>query len=578
MVNSIKLRDICHARSGDKGDTVNIGLIVYNPAHFDWVLERVTAAAVAEYIKNIAIGPVKRYKLPKINAINFVVHKGLGGGVTRTLNIDGHGKAYGAILLEMAIEAPPNMNISRSTIQPILSKQQTIQSDKCLRLGSCSAYENDHLDAAVALAESGKIDYLIFDCLSEKTISEANLRKIRGDIGYDVFLEEKLRAVLPGSIRHGVKLIANAGAADVEGAARVTTKVCQELGLSGVKVCYVLGDNVLNLVKNQNPIVRETGEKISTFGDKLISAHVYEGAETIVQSLGRGADIVLTGRAGDSAQFLAAMIHEHGWSFNDQDLIGKGLGIGHLLECAGQATGGYHADPNIKKVPNLEFLGFPIANVYPNGDAIITKLPDTGGIVNTRTVTEQLVYEIDDPANYIHTDGIVDFTTTEITEIGKNQVLVSKTTGHSRPQNLKVVIGVLEGFVGMGRAVYCGSRAYDKARLAGEVVVKRMSTLYGVDSSTLQVDIIGANAIFNWDLDLSALKEVELRITGRFKTRQQAWKLMYTVSELPCNGPTGIAWGRPLDQGGVEEIISLYTLLLPQEAVRFSIHEIDVNL
>jgi len=360
-----------------------------------------------------------------------------------------------------------------------LSKQQTIQSDKCLRLGSCSAYENDHLDAAVALAESGKIDYLIFDCLSEKTISEANLRKIRGDIGYDVFLEEKLRAVLPGSIRHGVKLIANAGAADVEGAARVTTKVCQELGLSGVKVCYVLGDNVLNLVKNQNPIVRETGEKISTFGDKLISAHVYEGAETIVQSLGRGADIVLTGRAGDSAQFLAAMIHEHGWSFNDQDLIGKGLGIGHLLECAGQATGGYHADPNIKEVPDLEFLGFPIANVYPNGDAIITKLPDTGGIVNTRTVTEQLVYEIDDPANYIHTDGIVDFTTTEITEIGKNQVLVSKTTGHSRPQNLKVVIGVLEGFVGMGRAVYCGSRAYDKARLAGEVVVKRMSTLYG---------------------------------------------------------------------------------------------------
>ena len=578
MANSIKLRDICHARSGDKGDTVNIGLIVYDPTHYEWVLEQVTADAVAEHVKDIAAGPVERYKLPKIGAMNFVVHKGLGGGVTRTLGIDGHGKAYGAILLEMEIEAPLNMYTIQSVIQPIVIKPQTHRSDNCVRLGSCSAYENDRLDAALALAESGSVDYLIFDCLSEKTITEADLRKIRGGLGYDVFLEEKLRAVLPGCIRNGVKLIANGGAADVEGAARVAAKVCQELGLSGVKVGYVLGDDVLNLVRSLDPTVRETGAKISTFGDRLISAHVYEGAQMIVESLRRGADIVLTGRAGDSEQFLAAMINEHGWSFNDHDLIGKGLGIGHLLECAGQATGGYHADPNIKDVQGLEFLGFPIANVYPNGDAIITKLPDTGGIVNTRTVTEQLVYEIDDPANYIHTDGVVDFTTTELKEIGKDQVLVTETTGHPRPQNLKVVIGVLEGFVGMGRAVYCGSGAYDKACLAGEVVVKRMSALYGVDSSTLQVDIIGANAIFNWGLDLSALKEVELRITGRFKTKQQAWKLMYTVSELPVNGPTGIAWGRPLDQGGVEEIISLYTLLLPQEAVRFSIHEIEVNL
>jgi hypothetical protein len=445
--------------------------------------------------------------------------------------------------------------------------------NSCFRLGGASAYEGDRLEAALELAQSGQVDYLIFDCLSEKTIIEADLRKRRGGIGYDVILEEKLRAVLPHCIKSRTKIIANGGAADVEGAARLAIKICKELNLGDVKVAYVLGDDVLDQIKALDPVVTQTGKPASALGG-LVAAHAYQGAQPIVEGLQCGADIVLTGRGGDSTQFLAPMIYEFGWARDDWNLIGKGLGIGHLMECAGQLTGGYFADPGFKDVPALHRIGFPIAEVEANGDAIITKLPGTGGIVSARTCKEQLLYEIADPSNYKHNDGVVDFTTTRIEEMSPDRVRVSGTTGHPRPSTLKVVLGVLEGFVGMGRVLYGGTGAYDKARLAADVIAQRLTSLYGIDRAALQFDFIGAGALFSWDVDPSILKEVELRVSGYFETREKALKVLYEVSTLPCNGPGGVSWGRPIDQGGVEEIMGLYTTLLPREAVPFEVREL----
>ena len=447
----------------------------------------------------------------------------------------------------------------------------------CIRLGAGSAYENDRLEAALELAQSGEIDYLIFDCLSEKTLIDADLRKRKGGVGYDVFLETKLQALLPDCIKNGTKIIANAGAADTQGAAELTVKICRELNLAGTKVAYALGDDVFNLIKKLDPMVSETGKPVSAFGDRLVAAHAYQGARPIVEGLRRGADIVLTGRAGDSAQYLAPMIAEFDWPLDDWNLIGKGLGIGHLMECAGQLTGGYYADPGVKDVADLHRIGFPIAEVRSDGDAIITKLRGTGGLVSVRTCKEQLLYEIADPSNYVHNDGVVDFTTTELNDVGPDRVSVTGTTGHPRPPTVKISLAVQEGFVGIGRVIYGGSGAYAKARLAADVVAKRMTSVHGIDSSALRFDFIGVNSLFPWDLDPSVLKEVGLIVSGNFGTREKAGRVPYEVSALPCNGPTGVVEGRAIDQGGVEEIVSFYTALLPQESVQVDVHELIVS-
>ena len=192
----------------------------------------------------------------------------------------------------------------------------------------------------------------------------------------------------------------------------------------------VLGDDVIDLVQARDLSATETGQPVSAFGERLLSANAYISAAPIVEALQRGADIVISGRAGDSTQYLAPMIHEFGWPCDDWERLGKGLGIGHLMECGAQVTGGYFPDPPYKVAPDLGRVGFPIALVEPNGDGIITKLPETGGVVNRMTCLEQLMYEIGDPANYKHTNAVVDFTTTEIADIGPDQVRVTGTGGH----------------------------------------------------------------------------------------------------------------------------------------------------
>jgi Acyclic terpene utilisation family protein AtuA len=438
-------------------------------------------------------------------------------------------------------------------------------------MGAGSAHEGDDLEAARAMAEHGALDYLVFDCTSEKAFAMTYMRKESGLPGYDVQLEPKLRAVLAACIKNGTKIIANAGGFDPEGAAKLTIEVCRDLGLKGVKVAYVLGGEVSDLVRQQDPIVRETGKPASALGNNLVAALAYGGYEAIIEALGTGAQIVLNPRAGDSEQFVAPMIHELGWKLDDWDKIGRGLGIGHLLECGAQITGGYFADPGLKEVPDMHRLGFPIAEVESDGNAIVTKLPGTGGTVNEMTCKEQLLYEIGDPANYVHAPGVVDFTTTVIRQVGPDRVRIEGTSGHPRTTTARVALAVRSGFIGMGRCVYGGTGAYRRARLAADMVGKQLTQRYGVDPANLRFDYIGYNALFDWGQDADALKEIELRVTGRFMTREEARKIQVLVSQLPVNGPAAAAWGRPLDQGGVEEVVTFYSTLLPHKDIRYRV-------
>ena len=447
-------------------------------------------------------------------------------------------------------------------------------SKRSIRLGAGSAHEGDDLDAARLLAERANLDYIIFDCTSEKAISLALIRRSLGLPAYDAQLEAKLRAVAPACIRSGTKIIANAGGFDPVGAATLTAQVLRDLGLKDVKIAYTTGSDVTDQVRQRNPIVQETGQPVSSLGNDMLGALAYGGTDAIRKALSEGADIVITQRAGDSEQFLAPMMHEFGWTESDWDRIASGLGAGHLAECAAQLTGGYFYDPGLKDVPDIHRLGFPIVEMDESGGATISKLPGTGGVISEQTCKEQLLYEIGDPQNYVHATGVVDFTTTRIRQIGKDEVRVEGTTGRPRTSDARVALAVREGYMGMGRIVYGGTGAYKKAQKAAEMVRLQLRERCGVEDADMRFDYIGVNALFEWGVDPDTVMEVELRIAARFMTLAEARKVQYFASQLPCNGPAGGAWGRPIDQGGVEEMISFYSTRLPHAAIDYELHQV----
>ena len=440
-------------------------------------------------------------------------------------------------------------------------------SKELVRLGSGSAHGSDLLDPSIALAESGEIDYLVFDCLSEKAILDNEVTKARGGIAWDPFQEHRMRKTIPACARTGTKIITNMGAADPGGAGMRTAEICRELGFPQLKVVAVAGDYMIDEVRKLDPIVSETSGPASALGDRLLAAYAYISGQGIVQALRMGADIVVSGRVGDSTQFLAPLIYEFDWPSDRWDILAKGQGIGHLLECAAQLTGGYFADPPYKVVHDLHRVGFPIARVDANGDAIITKLPGTGGLVNRLTVIEQLLYEIGDPSDYKHTDVTVDFTTTEITDIGPNAVSVTGTTGHPKPPTVKVCLGVHEGYMGVGRVMYGGGGAHERAQLTANTLAARFE-MQGMDSSKMRFDYEGVDALFAWQGHRSAPREVRLRVAGLFPTLAEAEIIPFEMNALAsCTGASGTAWGRNLEGGTTEEIVGLYTTYVPQDSV-----------
>ena len=236
----------------------------------------------------------------------------------------------------------------------------------------------------------------------------------------------------------------------------------------------VQGDNVLDVLSPDAFVIDEANCTLGEFKKEVISANAYLGAGGIVDALKAGADVVLTGRAADPAMFLAPQIFEFGWQMDDWTRLGRGTLVGHLLECGGQVTGGYFADPGLKDVPDLANLGFPIAEVDEDGNAIITKLPGTGGFVNAATCKEQLLYEVHDPKRYIQPDVIADFSAVQISEVGPDRVAVSNGDGLPKTGSLKVSIGYIDSCVGEGQISYAGPGATARGQLALDILQQRI--------------------------------------------------------------------------------------------------------
>lgn len=436
---------------------------------------------------------------------------------------------------------------------------------KTLRLGAGAGYSGDRVEPAVELAEHGQLDYLVFECLAERTIALAQLaRQHDPSSGFDPWLERRMRAVLPACRRNRVRIITNMGAANPLAAAALVTRVARDLGLTGLRVAAVTGDDVLDDVRLERSALDETGEPASSLGSRLISANAYVGAPPIVDALAAGADVVITGRAADPSLFLAPMIHEFGWAADDWPRLGAGTLVGHLLECAGQVTGGYFADPGVKTVPGLSRLGFPLAEVAADGTAVITKVQGSGGRVTRATCKEQLLYEIHDPAAYLTPDVTADFSGARLDDDGHDRVRVSGGGGRARPAMLKVSVGYRDGFVGEGQISYAGAGAVERAALAIEIVRDRLA-MSGIVIDELRCDIIGLNALGAAGPEPAGVPpvEVRVRVAGRVRTAADAERIGAEVETLYTNGPAGGAGA----VRSAREVVAVASTYLPADRV-----------
>ncbi len=444
---------------------------------------------------------------------------------------------------------------------------------RSIRIGSGAGYSGDRIEPAVELAEKGGIDYLVFECLGERTVALAQQARMKNpDGGYDPLLEERMRAVLPVCAAKGIKIVTNMGAANPEAAARRTAEIAKSLGLSSLRIAAVIGDDVLDACKNGDLPIMEFDGTIRQLGNRLLSANAYLGAEPMADALNAGADIVITGRASDPALFLAPMIHAFGWAMDDWNLLGQGTVAGHLLECAGQITGGYFADPGYKDIPDLARLGFPIGEVGEDGSLVITKVTGSGGVVTAQTCKEQLLYEVHDPTKYLQPDVVADFSQVKVEEIAPDRVRISGGRGTKRTDTLKVSVGYVDSYIGEGQISYAGPGALARGRLALEIVRERLQ-LTGVASSETRFDLIGVNSLHGAEVSARANEpyEVRARVAGRTESLREAVRIGNEVETLYTNGPAA--------GGGVtksaRDVVAVASVLLPRDLAKPSVRFVE---
>jgi len=441
---------------------------------------------------------------------------------------------------------------------------------KRIRLGAGSAYWGDMLEPAIELAEKGDVQYIGFDHLAELTMSILQRMKNKDpNKGYIEDVIPWMKSLLPICYPKGIKLISNAGGVNPMAAAERVAEIAKSLGLRGLKIGVVEGDDIYSnldelIAKGISLTNLDNGDnEISAIRDRIIAANAYTGSESIIEALEQGADIILAGRCSDTAVYIAPMMYEFGWSFEDIDRLGSAVTIGHVIECSECATRGFN---EWDKVHNVARIGFPIAEVYENGEAYITKVPGSGGVVNEWSIKEQLMYEVHDPHNYIMPDGIADFTALKLEDMGNDEVKLSNMKGKPRPENLKVQIGYQDGWIGEGHIMFSWPKAYEKAKQAEEIIKERFK-IVGLQAEELRFDYIGVNCLHGEVAPnpSAELNEVALRVVARTKTREEALKVGREATHIWTLGGVGTAYGVPFKP---RPVISLWPTLVPRTEIK----------
>jgi hypothetical protein len=372
-----------------------------------------------------------------------------------------------------------------------------------------------------------------------------------------------MRAVLAACRRNGTVVVTNMGGANPLAAAQLTVGIARELGLAGIKVACVEGDDVTRQIGPTTPLHDRTGT-VRDVGLTVVGANAYLGADALLPALKAGADVIIAGRIADPSLFLAPLAYSFGWTLDDWQSLGCGTVVGHLLECGMQVTGGYFADPGFKDVPRLVDCGFPIAEVGIDGTFTVTKLPDTGGCVTTATVKEQLLYEVHDPASYLTPDVTADFSEVTIEQVEADRVRVTGANGNRRPDKLKVTVGFDGGFLAEAGVSYAGPNAQARARLAGEIVWQRLSRNNALQGD-LRIDMIGVNSLHGTGHDVPTdSQDVRVRVALRSRRRDDIDAMLWEVESLLCCGPAGGGGYR----GTVIPCVVTHSALIARDQVR----------
>ncbi len=457
--------------------------------------------------------------------------------------------------------------------------QRTAPRKETVGIAALAGYSGDRIGPAVDVLRNGDVNYGVFECLAERTIALAQRERLKDPkLGYDPLLVRRMEAVIPICERKGIKIITNMGAANPVAAANVVRAIVSGLGIKGMKVSVVLGDDIFDKLDNYAD-TRLTDDATPGMKDAAvrdlpskISANAYLGAEGIVKALEGGADIVITGRVADSSLFLAIPMFEFGWHSTDYGLLGNGIVAGHLLECGAQVTGGYFYDGHYEtKVPNLWNVGFPIAEISSGGTVLITKAKRTGGMVTKATCTAQLLYEIHDPGSYITPDAVADFSHVDFREVAKNRIMVEGATARERTDTLKVSIGYIDDYMGRGEIGYSGDRARERAIEAADIVVRRLKRAEMPLVGEPLVEIIG-------DVSPSSQRKaakieskgpyhmidgVRLYVSARALTKEAAAQVGSEVETLYLNGPAGGGGAR----SQTEMNVAIASILVPRRDV-----------
>ncbi|HJL52373.1 MAG: DUF1446 domain-containing protein [Arenicellales bacterium] len=440
------------------------------------------------------------------------------------------------------------------------------------RIGTGAGFSSDRLDPAIDLVKRGQLNTIIFECVGERTLAFGHRdRAADPNLGYNALLETRLRALLPLCHAHGTRLITNMGVANPDAAAQLAVRIAHELGLNGLRIAAVTGDDVRTLIHDESPL-HEPSCTVAETGRSILGANAYLGADAIIPALEDDAHVIITGRVADPSLFLAPIQHHFNWAADNWTQLGAGTLVGHLMECAAQVTGGYFADPGYKSVPNLAYVGFPIAEVCADGTAVITKLIDTGGMVNTQTVKEQLLYEVHNPNAYLTPDVTADFSRVNVAEVGADRVQVSNAGGAARPDQLKVTVAFDGGYLAEAEVSYAGPGAVDRAALASTIVKDRINKVHGIQTSC-RTDLIGLNALHQLETEFTPnVQDVRLRTALRTNKHDAAQALLWEVESLLCCGPAGGAGYR----GRIEPSVLTYSTFVKRDQVTPKIEILSV--
>ena len=443
---------------------------------------------------------------------------------------------------------------------------------RVIRIGNGQGFWGDSLDAPLDLLSRGALDYLGLDYLAEVTLSIMMRQKLRDpQKGYAADFIALLRRALPLIVERGVKVVTNAGGLNAAACREGVFRVARELGISGLRVGVIEGDDLLprlgELCEGGVHLEHmDSGERLCEVRHKVLSANAYLGARPVAEALGQGAQIVLAGRITDTSLALGPLVQEFGWPEDAWDLLAGGTVAGHIIECGAQATGGNFS--RWWEVPDLWDVGYPVLECEPDGSFVVTKHPGTGGLVATATVAEQLVYEMGDPRSYITPDCVADFTSIRLEQAGESRVRVSGARGGPRTAFYKVSASYQDGWKASGQLTVSGARAVDKARLAAEIVWKRLAKA-GVrfPEEDRVTEILGTGACHQGLGDVgSDPPEVVLHLAVRGPDRGNVARFGYELAPLVTAGPpgvTGFAGGRPKPQ----EVVAYWPALVPKDRV-----------